>query len=90
MEYCESNKIKPWEFDFKHVDGKNWLVNGKKSSFTDCIIMGAACDHATSNFRLEIAYSSAKSHDTETLPSGKGDCDTKASPMYRGPWVAKF
>lgn len=52
--------------------------------------MGAACDHATSNLRLEIAYSSAKSHDTETLPSGKGVCDTKASPMYRGPWVAKF
>lgn len=44
--------------------------------------MGVACDYATSNLRLEIAYKSASYSNTEVLPQGKGDCDKKAIPMY--------
>lgn len=88
LEYCDDNNIKPWEFDFKHVDGEDWLANGENSSFADCIIKGDVAEYDTSNLRLEIAYKSDYYHENskdkhvEILPCAKGDCDKKASPMY--------
>lgn len=83
LEYCESNKIKPWEFDFKHVDGKDWLAKADDdSNFSECIITGDAAKYATSNLRLEIAYKSSSYSNTEVLPQDKNDCDKKAIPMY--------
>lgn len=87
LEYCESNNIKPWEFDFKHVDGEEWLAEADDdSNFSECIITGDATKYATSNLRLEIAYKSSSYYinnkEIKILPQGKGDCDKKAIPMY--------
>lgn len=74
LEYCESNKIKPWKFDFKQCYIKEKLENSK---------------YGTSNLRLEIAYKRyllQEINDEFNVTNKTGenaDCDKEALPMYK-------